>query len=60
MEKLGHTVTNVWNIKQYKTKLPLLREDWYEILLETVQNFYKSIQRRLVTVLRAKGTPRPY
>jgi hypothetical protein len=22
-EKLGHTVTNIWNIKQYTTKLPL-------------------------------------
>jgi hypothetical protein len=21
-EKLGHVVTNVWNIKQYRTKLP--------------------------------------
>jgi hypothetical protein len=23
IEKLGHTVTNVWNNKQYRTKLPL-------------------------------------
>jgi hypothetical protein len=23
IEKLGHTVSNIWNIKQYKTKLPL-------------------------------------
>jgi hypothetical protein len=23
VEKLGHTVTNIWNIKQYRTKLPL-------------------------------------
>jgi hypothetical protein len=23
IEKLGHTLTNVWNIKQYRTKLPL-------------------------------------
>jgi hypothetical protein len=22
IEKLGHTVTNIWNIKQYGTKLP--------------------------------------
>jgi hypothetical protein len=21
--KLGHTVTNIWNVKQYRTKLPL-------------------------------------
>jgi hypothetical protein len=23
IKKLGHTVTNIWNIKQYSTKLPL-------------------------------------
>jgi hypothetical protein len=23
IEKLGHTVSNIWNIKQYETKLPL-------------------------------------
>jgi hypothetical protein len=23
IEKLGHTFTNIWNIKQYRTKLPL-------------------------------------
>jgi hypothetical protein len=23
IEKLGHTVTNIWNIKQFHTKLPL-------------------------------------
>jgi hypothetical protein len=23
IEKLGHTVTNIWNIKQYRTKLPV-------------------------------------
>jgi hypothetical protein len=23
IEKLGHTVANMWNIKQYRTKLPL-------------------------------------
>jgi hypothetical protein len=23
IEKLGHSVTNIWNIKQYRTKLPL-------------------------------------
>jgi hypothetical protein len=22
-EKLGHTVTNIWNIKQYRNELPL-------------------------------------
>jgi hypothetical protein len=24
IEKLGHTITNILNIKQYRTKLPLL------------------------------------
>jgi hypothetical protein len=23
IKKLGHTVTNIWNIKQYRTKLPI-------------------------------------
>jgi hypothetical protein len=23
IEKLGHTVTNIWNVKQYRTKLPI-------------------------------------
>jgi hypothetical protein len=23
IEKLRHTVTNIWNIKQYRTKLPI-------------------------------------
>jgi hypothetical protein len=23
IEELGHTVTNIWNVKQYRTKLPL-------------------------------------
>jgi hypothetical protein len=24
IEKLGHTETNIWNIKRYRTKLPYL------------------------------------
>jgi hypothetical protein len=25
IQKLGHTVTNIWNIKQYTTKQPLTK-----------------------------------
>jgi hypothetical protein len=28
--------------------------------LETVENLHKSIPRRIVAVLKAKGGPRPY
>jgi predicted Zn-dependent protease len=38
----------------------VLQEKWYKILLETVQNWYESIPRRIVTVLKAKGGPTPY
>jgi transposase len=30
-----------------------LQEEWYKIPLETVQNLYKSIPRRIVAVLKA-------
>jgi hypothetical protein len=38
----------------------VLQEDWYKILLETVQNLYESIPRRIAAVLKAKGCPTPY
>jgi hypothetical protein len=38
----------------------VLEEEWYKILLETVQNLYESIPRRIVTVLKAKGGLTPY
>jgi hypothetical protein len=38
----------------------VLREELYKIPLETVQNLYESIQRRIVAVLKAKGSPTPY
>jgi hypothetical protein len=34
----------------------VLKEDWYKILLETVQNMYESIPR-IAAVLKAKGGP---
>jgi hypothetical protein len=38
----------------------ILREEWYKIPLETVQNLYKSIPRRTVAALKAKGDPATY
>jgi hypothetical protein len=38
----------------------VLQEEWYKILLETVQNLYKSIPRRTAAVLKAQGGPTPY
>jgi hypothetical protein len=35
-------------------------EEWYKIPLETVQNLYESIPRRIAAVLKAKGCPTPY
>jgi hypothetical protein len=35
-------------------------QEWYKIPLETVQNLYKSILRRIAVVLRAKGGRPPY
>jgi hypothetical protein len=37
----------------------VLKEEWYKIPLETVQNSYESIPR-IVTVLKAKGGPTSY
>jgi hypothetical protein len=36
------------------------REKWFKILLETVQNLYKPIPRRIAAVLKAEGDPTPY
>jgi hypothetical protein len=38
----------------------VLQEEWYKILLETVQNFYEFIPRRTVAVLKAKSGQTPY
>jgi hypothetical protein len=40
-------------------KLEDVQEEWYKILLETVQNLYDPIPRT-VAVLKAKGDPTPY
>jgi hypothetical protein len=38
----------------------VLQEEWYKIPLETVQNLYESIPRRIAAVLKAEGGPAPY
>jgi hypothetical protein len=38
----------------------ILQEEWYKIPLETVQNLYESIRRRIASVLKAKGGATPY
>jgi hypothetical protein len=45
------------SLKQHEN---VLQEEWYKILLETVENLYKSIPRRIETVLKAKGGQTPY
>jgi hypothetical protein len=36
-----------------------IQEEWYKILLETVQNLYESVPRRITGVLKAEGGPTP-
>jgi hypothetical protein len=38
----------------------VLLEEWYKILLETVQNLYESIPRRTAAILKVEGGPAPY
>jgi hypothetical protein len=38
----------------------VLQEEWYKIRLESVQNLYVSIPRRIAAVSKAKGGPTPY
>jgi hypothetical protein len=38
----------------------VLKEEWYKIPPETVQNLYESIPRRTAAVLKAKGDAAPY
>jgi hypothetical protein len=45
------------SLKQLEDVLP---EERYNISLETVQNLYESIPRRIVAVLKSKHGPTPY
>jgi hypothetical protein len=38
----------------------VLQEEWYKILLESVQTLHESIPRRTAAVLKAEGGPTPY
>jgi hypothetical protein len=38
----------------------VLQEEWYKFLLETVQNLYESIRRRIAAVLKANIGPTTY
>jgi hypothetical protein len=38
----------------------VFQEEWYKIPLETVQNLYESIPRRISAVLKAEYGPVPY
>jgi hypothetical protein len=38
----------------------VFQDEWYKIPLETVQNLYESISRRITAVLKAKVGPTPY
>jgi hypothetical protein len=38
----------------------VFQEEWYKIQLENVQNLHEPITRRIATVLKAKGGPKPY
>jgi hypothetical protein len=38
----------------------VLHEEWYYIPLETIQNIYESIPRRIQAVLQANGDPTLY
>jgi len=38
----------------------VLHEEWYSILLGTIQNIYEYIPRRIQAVLQANGSPSLY
>jgi hypothetical protein len=38
----------------------VFQEEWYKIPLETVQDLYESIPRKIVAVVNAKGSSSPY
>jgi hypothetical protein len=38
----------------------VIQEEWYKIPLETAQNLYESILRRIAAVLKAEGGPTQY
>jgi hypothetical protein len=53
IENLGHTVTNIWNIKQYGTKLPLSKSFFF-VELKPAPNKQGHIQCRIYTSVQNK------
>jgi len=45
---------------RFLKKLDVLHEEWYNIPLETIQNLYEPIPRRIQAVLQANGDPASY
>jgi hypothetical protein len=41
-------------------QLEVLQGEWHKIPLDTVENLYKSIPRRILALLLAKDGPPPY
>jgi transposase len=37
-----------------------LHEEWYDIPLETIQNLYKSVPKRIQAASQENGAPTPY
>jgi hypothetical protein len=67
----NHIIEPLWSVlgTRVKNRFPsptflkqlkdVLKEGWYKIPLETVQNLYEPIPKRTVAVLKAKGGPTP-
>jgi hypothetical protein len=55
--------TRVRNKLPYPTSLKqlegVLKEEWYKIPLDTVQNLYEFIPRRIADMLKVKASPAP-
>jgi hypothetical protein len=54
--RVGNRFPPATSVKQLED---VLQEEWYKILLETIQNLFESVPRRIGVVLKAKGIPAP-
>jgi hypothetical protein len=55
--RVGNRFPPPTSLKQLEN---VLKEEWYKIPREAVQNLNDSIQRRNASLLKAKDGPRPY
>jgi len=62
-----HFMEPLWSVLERSVRnrfppssLKQLKEKWYSILVEIVQNLHESIPRRIQAVLQANGGPTPY